>query len=194
MRAAFPVAPGRAKSAHRRTSPDIPSGCEAGCLDPLATAARPRIDVDDLREALRDVQVRSHEGVDDVAAQRQRIETQLANVRTMFELGDLSKEEYLQRREQLSRQKDSLRETDEWEGILAQAAAFLTDLPAAWHVADDAQRNALARLLFVQVRIKDDWVAAVEPQPSFAPFFSWDCQVRCLLGGSDGGRTRTFRT
>ena len=58
----------------------------------------------------------------DVAAQRQRIETQLANVRTMFELGDLSKEEYVERREQLMRQRDGLRETDEWEAILAQAA------------------------------------------------------------------------
>ena len=125
---------------------------------------------------------------------RQRIETQLANVRTMFELGDLSKEEYVERREQLMRQRDGLRETDEWEAILAQAAAFLSDLPAAWRAADDAQRNALARMLFVQIRIKDDWVAAVEPQPSFAPFFSWDCQVRRLSGGSDGDRIRTFRT
>jgi hypothetical protein len=138
---------------------------------------------------LRDVQERSREGVADVAVQRQRIETQLANVRTMFELGDLSREEYVQRREQLRSRKESLRESDEWEGILAQAAAFLTDLPAAWRAANDAQRNALARMLYVQVLIKDDRVAAVEPQPSFAPFFSWDCQVRRLSGGSDGDRS-----
>jgi hypothetical protein len=47
-------------------------------------------------------------------------------------------------------------------------------------------------MLFVQIRIKDDWVAAVEPQPSFAPFFRWDCQVRRLSGGSDGDRFRVF--
>jgi hypothetical protein len=45
-------------------------------------------------------------------------------------------------------------------------------------------------MLFAQIRINDDWVAAVEPQPSFAPFFSWDCQVRRLSGGSDGDRLR----
>ena len=163
---------------------------EAQILDYLESFSLP----EDLQEALRDVQERSREGVADVAAQRQRIETQLANVRTMFELGDLSKEEYVERREQLMRQRDGLRETDEWEGILAQAAAFLSDLPAAWRAADDAQRNALARMLFVQIRIKDDWVAAVEPQPSFAPFFTWDCQVRRLSGGSDGDRFRVFRT
>jgi len=40
--------------------------------------------------------------------------------------------------------------------------------------------------------IKDDWVAAVEPQPRFALFFRWDCQVRGLSGGSDGDRFRVF--
>jgi hypothetical protein len=49
----------------------------------------------------------------------------------MFELGDLSREEYVQRREQLRSRKESLRESDEWEGSLTQAAAFLTDIPAA---------------------------------------------------------------
>jgi hypothetical protein len=67
----------------------------------------------------------------DVATQKQRIETQLANVRTMFELGDLGKDEYIERRGELVRQHDGLRNTDDWEAILAQAAAFLSDLPAA---------------------------------------------------------------
>jgi hypothetical protein len=138
--------------------------------------------------------VRSQEGVADVPARKQRLETQLANVRIMFEVGDLSKEGYIERRGELIRLWDAVRETDEWEAVLARAAAFLSDLPAARRAADGAQRNALARMLFAQIRIKDDWVAAVEPQPSFAPFFSWDCQVRRLSGGSDGGRTRTFRT
>ncbi len=125
-----------------------------------------------------------------MAAQRQRIETQLTNVRTMFERGDLSKDPYVERGTELIRQREGLHETNEWEAILAQAAGFLSNLPAAWRAADVAQRSALVRMLFVQVRIKDDWVAAVEPQPSCAPFFSWDCQVRRLSGGSDGIRTR----
>jgi hypothetical protein len=44
---------------------------------------------------LQGVQERSREGVADVAAQRQRIEAQLADGRTMFELGDLTKDETL---------------------------------------------------------------------------------------------------
>jgi hypothetical protein len=173
-----------------------------GCVAPTCTGCCGPRDflrvrggrAEDLKAALQDVQVRSQEGVAHVAAQKQRLETQLANVRTMFELGDLSKEEYIELRGELIRQRDGLRETDEWEAVLARAGAFLSDLPAAWRVADGAQRNALSRMLFAQIRIKVDWVAAVEPQPSFAPFFTWDRQVRRLSGGSDGSRIRTFRT
>jgi hypothetical protein len=60
--------------------------------------------LDEVPEALRDVQMMSREDGAEVAAQKQRIEPQLTDVRTMFELGDLSKEEYMERREQLIRQ------------------------------------------------------------------------------------------
>jgi hypothetical protein len=49
------------------------------------------------------MQVRSQEGAADVAARKQRLETQLANVRIMFEFGDLSTEEYIERRGELIR-------------------------------------------------------------------------------------------
>ena len=59
-----------------------------------------------------------------------------------------------------------------WEVTLAKAAAFLGDVPAASNAEDDAQRQALARMPVVQIRINDDWGAAAEPQPRFAPFVS----------------------
>jgi hypothetical protein len=171
-----------------------------GCVAPTCTGCcGPKVSLRvrggraaDLKAALQGVQVRSQEGVANVAAQKQRLETQLANERIMFEFGDLSQEEYIERRGELIRLWDAVRETDEWEAVLARAAAFLSDLPAAWRAADGAQCNALARMLFASIRIKDDWVEAVEPQPSFAPFFSWDCQVRRLSGGSDGDRGRVL--
>src|SRR3712207_4882223 len=76
------------------------------------------------------------------------------------------------------------------KSIVAQAATYLSDLPVAWPGANGAERKALPRMLFEQIRIKDGWVAAVELQPSLAPFFSWDCQLRRLSGGSDGDRCR----
>ena len=65
-----------------------------------------------------------------------------------------------------------------WEVTLAKAAAFLSDVPAASNAEDDAQRQALARMPVVQIRINDDWGAAAEPQPRFAAFVSWDDHVR----------------
>jgi len=81
-------------------------------------------------------------------ARRRRPGAQLANARTLFELGDLTKAEYLERRERLQRQIEGLRSEGELGEALDWAAAFLADLPAPWRAADDVQRNALARLLF----------------------------------------------
>jgi hypothetical protein len=94
------------------------------------------------------MQVRSQEGVADVAAQNQRLETQRANVRILFAFSEPSKEEYIERHGELIRLRDGVHETDEWDAVLARAAALLNDLPAARRAADGAQRNALSRMLF----------------------------------------------
>jgi hypothetical protein len=79
---------------------------------------------------------------------------------------------------------------DEREEVMDRAAKFLNDEPSAWAAASNEQRNAFARLLFEDVRIKDDWVRAIQPQPSFMPFFKLEYQARRLSSGSDGIRTR----
>jgi hypothetical protein len=118
--------------------------CTGCCLPKVSLRVRGERAAD-LNAALQDMQVRSQEGVADVAAQKQRLETQLANVRIMFELADLSKEESIERRGELIRLRDGVREIDEWGAVLARAAAFLNDLPAARRAVDSAQRYALAR-------------------------------------------------
>jgi hypothetical protein len=145
----------------------------------------------DYRQQLIATQADAQVAFANAAEQRQRLEKQLAHARTLFALDDVTKAECLERREPLQRALDALRTETEREGTLERAAAFLEDLPAAWRAATDAQRNALARLLFSEVRIKDDWVVAVKPQPSFTPFFDLDHQVRHLSGGGDGLRRRT---
>jgi len=134
--------------------------------------------------------LRSQSTVDDVDGRRRRLETQLGNARTLFELGDIPKAEYLERRGRLQRSLEGLKSDTEVGTTLDRAAAYLKDLPAAWHAASDAQRNALARLLYEEVHIRDEWVAAVKPQPTFAAFFNLDCQMRRLSSGSDGGWSR----
>ena len=159
---------------------------EAQVLEYLDTFVIP----EDYRPQLMAAQAEIHPVGADAAGERRRLERQLANLRTLFELGDLTKDDFLERRERLQRTMDGLRTDNQRDEALERAAAFLDDVPAAWLAATDAQRNALARLLFREVRIKDDSVVAVGPQPSFAPFFELDCQARRLSGGSDGIRTR----
>ena len=93
----------------------------------------------------------------------------------------------MERRERLL---EGLKGEEELEATLERAAQFLVDLPAAWRAATEEEQNQLARLLFEEVRINDDWVAAVKAQPSLARFFDWDCQARGLSGGSDRDRLR----
>ncbi len=174
------------KCAQRSTFLDVYEGQVA---QHLATFTIPA----DYREHLLAAQAQSRAAGEDVAAQRQRLETQLANARTLFELGDIAKADYLQRRERIQRELERLKCEDELGAALERAAAFLADLPAAWAAANQEQRNALARLLFEEVRIKDEWVAAMRPQPTFAPFFALDCQARRLSGGSDGEQSREYK-
>jgi len=102
----------------------------------------------------------------------------------------LSKADYLAHRERLQREIDALRTEDEFGATLERAATLLADIPTLWASADQAQKNALARMLFAEIHVKDAWIVAVKPQPTFAPFFTLDCQARRLSGGSDGARTR----
>jgi hypothetical protein len=139
-----------------------------------------------------DAQSRSQTAVDDVDGQRRCLEAQLGNARTLFELGDITKADYLERRGRLQRSLEGLKSDTEVGTTLDKAAAYLKDLPAAWHAATDTQRNALARLLYEEVHIRDEWVAAVKPPPTFASFFNLDCQMRRLSSGSDGGRNRVL--
>jgi site-specific DNA recombinase len=145
---------------------------------------------EDYREQLLAAQVEMRASADEGAEMRKRLETQLANARALFELGDIAKADYLARRERLQREIANLRTADEQGATLERAAAFLTDLPAAWASADQEQRNMLARLLFEEIHVKDKWVVAVKPQPTFVGFFGLDCQSKRLSGGSDGARTR----
>lgn len=78
-------------------------------------------------------------------------------------------------------------------------AELLANVSTAWGAALPEQRNRLARLLFEEVVINDEQVAAVKPRPELAGFFLLDCQQRaglshaCCTSGPDGIRTRGLR-
>ncbi len=134
-------------------------------------------------------QADAHGPNDDVVAKRRQLERQLAKLKTLCALGDVTKAAFLDQRERLRQALEGLTSGGELDKALGRAAAFLNDVSSAWAVASDEQCNTLARLLFEEIRVKDDWVIAVQPQPSFAPFFNLDCQTRRLSSGCAGDRS-----
>jgi site-specific DNA recombinase len=114
---------------------------------------------------------RANDQRDDAERRRREIGARIERIAEMYKWGDITREAYRAEREQLEGELARLRTTTSQAEVLAQAANFLKDLPAAWEAASSEQRNALARLVFESIEIEDDRVTAVVPQPDFAPFF-----------------------
>ena len=140
---------------------------------------------------------------DDAARRGRELTAKLERTKEMYSWGDLTREAYVAQRDHIERELALLKGTTDYASSVAQAAALLRDLPAAWDRATAEQRNDLARLVFQSVEIKEDRVVAVLPTPEFAPFFNLVEETETgrlvlsapdrqdvLSGGSDGIRTR----
>jgi hypothetical protein len=132
----------------------------------------------------------AHVDRSDDETRRRQIFSRLERIRELYGWGDLDRSAYRQERDALTTELATLAVDDDRSRVLARAATFLSDLPLAWGQATQAQRNRLARLIFQQVRIHDDRVVAVLPQPDFMPFFALEALSKDSTGGSDGIRTR----
>ncbi len=79
-----------------------------------------------------------------------------------------------------------LPESSDYAADLAQAASFLSNLPAAWKVASFEQRNALARVVFQEWRSP----TTEETETRRAVSAALIRELDVLSSGSDGIRTR----
>ncbi len=84
---------------------------------------------------------------------REAAEKRLVRLQDLYLMGDIDKMQYKAEREDLTAQIANLSDSRDQSGVIARAAAFLRDLPAAWRAANDAQRHKLSQLLFSEVRI-----------------------------------------
>ena len=113
----------------------------------------------------------------------------MRKIKDLYELGDMSKEEYLQKREAIQKELRSLTPPEEARN-LDKLAEFLVNVAEAWGVADQEHRNKLARCLFEEVWVKDKQVVAVKPRPEFEPFFNLNYEefiTRNNEGATPGG-------
>jgi hypothetical protein len=74
---------------------------------------------------------------------------------------------------------------------LKRLAALLRNVVKGWRLADQKQRNRMARTLFNGVLVRDKQVVAVRPKKELEPFFkvSYECQEKSLSGDPDRIRT-----
>ncbi len=118
---------------------------------------------------------------------RREIANRRERIRELDKWGELTKEAYAAERDQLESELGSVSGTLARSNVLAQAATFLHDLPAALDAATPKERNAFARLVFQAVEITDDRVVAVVPQPDFTPFFVAQAEGNGVLMGNNNG-------
>jgi hypothetical protein len=120
-----------------------------------------------------------HVGVSgqDVAAQRTQLLARLERQQHLYELGDWTREQYLQARQATEAELDALPPTDRQTqqtltpDALSQLGTYVRQIGYAYCDADLAQRRMLIRTLFSQFWVAGDRIVAVEPVEEFYPFF-----------------------
>jgi hypothetical protein len=132
----------------------------------------------------------------DTAARRQELEERLTRTRDLYELGDLSRPKYIARRDAIHAELATL--TPQPSLDLDHARQVLEDFATFWQREHDpnAKRQFL-HLIFDGVWIDDHRVVAVQPKPSFLPFFQQQRQRGAGAArakyGSDGTQARVCR-
>jgi site-specific DNA recombinase len=105
-----------------------------------------------------------------VAARRAALEQRLTRARDLYELGDLDRPEYIARRDAIHAELDAL--APEPTANLDQAGKVLEDFTIFWATeTDPAAKRQFLSLVFGGVWLDQDRVVAVQPKPSFLPFF-----------------------
>lgn len=173
---------------------DAPS-CFASVIEDQVEALLARFAVnEDERERLLTAW-RHHRGRDVAAAgSRARLERKLARLKELYLEGDLDKAAYLEKKAAIARELAILPVEGTADAAEAgeRLAGFLADVSRAWAIADQAERNRIARQLFNSVVVTNRTAVAIVPRPDLGPFFitvAVNQSEKVCTGGSDGDRS-----
>ena len=77
------------------------------------------------------------------------------------------------------------------KGVLEKLAHFLSNVANTWEVANQEQRNKLARSIFEEMHIESNRIVLIRPKPELEPFFELKqkCHARDIAGDPRGIRT-----
>jgi site-specific DNA recombinase len=133
------------------------------------------------------------------AERRGELLSQLQRLRDLYVLGDLTKPQYVMRRQAIEEELQRLGPPA--EPAIDRARAILDDFRHFWDLeTQPAERRKLLLSLFEQVWAQEGQIVAVQPHDAFLPYFEavqQSLQHRFenigAEGGSDGTRTRDLR-
>ena len=148
--------------------------------------------LDLLLHAVRD---RVAEREEQPAERRAELVSQLERLRDLYVMGDLTKAQYVMRRQAI--EEELQRSGPPADPGIERARALLEDFGSFWTLeTQPAERRKLLSSLFQHVWAKDARIVAVQPHDAFVPYFQAldTTQSRCgkfgAESGSDGTRTR----
>jgi hypothetical protein len=112
---------------------------------------------------------------------RASLEERLARARDLYELGDLTRPEYMARRGAINTELAQLSPGPLPD--LDQARKVLEDFSIFWtQETDPASKRQLLALIFECVWLDEQRVTAVQPKPPFAPYFQAQPQEAAISG------------
>ncbi len=113
-------------------------------------------------------QAAGHRG--DQAIRRAELTSQLERLQDLYVMGDLTKSQYVMRRQALQEELERL--APPFDPQLDQAAEILTDFGHFWQVEPSlVERHKLLATLFDRIWQQDGHIVAVKPQQAFAGYF-----------------------
>jgi site-specific DNA recombinase len=129
---------------------------------------------------------------------RRDLTAQLERLQDIYVMGDITKPQYVMRRQALEQELERLGPPTDPQ--LDQAAELLADFDRFWEIEPSpAERRKLIAQLFERIWEHGGTIVAVRPRAGFAPYFEAAHKQqrhrnKCgAEGGSDGTRTRDLR-
>jgi site-specific DNA recombinase len=110
------------------------------------------------------------------AQRRVQLEARLERQRHLYELGDWSRDSYLEARQGILAELAELdmetppAESEHEADAIARLCAYVRELGVAWRDADKPNKRLLVRTLFEQLWVIGDRIVAAKPVAQFAPF------------------------
>ena len=113
--------------------------------------------------------------VERIESRRASIEARLTRLQDLYELGDKTREEYLKKRTELQTELAKLKPAEDRQVDLQKAAELLGQFCLAWKAANREQQKKIARLIFDELWVDSNELAAIKPRAQFLGFFNLDC-------------------